>query len=100
MRHTMHLQLQPFLMIQSREKTIELRLDDEKRRQIAVDDIIEFCCPESGMKPCKVRVKALHRFQNFRELYAALPLLRCGYSRETLEYVLPEDMDAYYSPEE
>lgn len=65
MKHTMHLQPQPFLMIRSGEKTIELRLYDEKRQQIKVNDEIEFCSPESGQTPYTVRVKALHRFRNF-----------------------------------
>lgn len=100
MKHTMHLQPQPFSMIWSGEKTMELRLDDEKRKQIKVNDEIEFCCPESGQQSFTVRVKALHRFQNFAELYATLPLLRCGYTRETLASASPDDMNAYYSPQQ
>ena len=74
MKHTMHLQPQPFSMIRSGEKTIELRLYDEKRQQIAVDDEIEFCCPESGQNPFTVRVKATASgSRNFAELYATLP---------------------------
>ena len=65
-----------------------------------VNDEIEFCCPESGQKPFTVRVKALHRFRNFAELYATLPLLRCGYTRETLASASSDDMNAYYSPQE
>lgn len=100
MKHTMHLQPQPFSMIRSGEKTIEQRLYDEKRQQIKVNDEIEFCCPESGQNPFTVRVKALHRFRNFAELYGVLPLLRCGYTRETLASASPDDMNAYYSPQQ
>ena len=100
MKHTMRLQPQPFSMIRSGEKTIELRLYDEKRQQIKVNDEIEFCYPESGQTPYTVRVKALHRFRNFAELYAALPLLRCGYTRETLASASPDNMNTYYSPQE
>ena len=97
MKHTMHLQPQPFSMIRSGEKTMELRLYDDKRQQIKVNDEIEFCCPESGQQSFTVRVKALHRFRNFAELYAALPLLRCGYTSKTLSSASPDDMNAYYS---
>lgn len=100
MKHTMHLQPQPFSMIRSGEKTMELRLYDDKRQQIKVNDEIEFCCPESGQQSFTVRVKALHRFRNFAELYATLPLLRCGYTRETLASASPDDMNAYYSPQQ
>ena len=99
MKHTMHVKPQPFSMIRSGEKTMELRLYDDKRKQIKVNDEIEFCCPESGQTPYTVRVKALHRFRNFAELYATLPLLRCGYTRETLASASPDDMNAYYSPQ-
>ena len=47
-----------------------------------------------------LRVIALHLFKNFGELYAALPLLRCGYTEETIGTAIPEDMNQYYSVEE
>ena len=100
MKHTMHVKPQPFSMIRSGEKTLELRLYDEKRQQIAVNDEIEFCCPESGQTPYTVSVKALHRFRNFAELYARLPLLRCGYTSKTLSSASADDMNAYYSPQQ
>ena len=99
MRHTMHLQPEPFQKIASGDKTIELRLYDEKRQQIHIGDAIEFCCLESGDPPIWVRVTALHCFRNFAELYAELPLLKCGYTRETISAASPEDMSCYYSPE-
>ena len=43
---------------------------------------------------------ALHRFRNFAELYASLPLLSCGYTEETIGKARPEDMEQYYSLEE
>lgn len=35
--------------------------------------------------PFVVRVVALHLFNNFGELYATLPLLKCGYTEETID---------------
>ena len=40
--HEMHLNHEPFLAIKNGTKTIELRLLDEKRRNIRVNDFILF----------------------------------------------------------
>jgi ASC-1-like (ASCH) protein len=43
-------------------------------------------------------VTALHRFESFADLYAALPLEKCGYSQEEAATASPRDMEAYYTP--
>lgn len=100
MRHEMKLLPQPFNMIRSGQKIYELRLFDEKRQKLQVGDVIEFSCLEREEKPFMVEVIALHRFKDFGELYAALPLLKCGYTKETLDAASPENMNQYYSVEE
>ena len=42
MKHFMHLKAEPFDLIWNGQKTIELRLYDEKRRSVSVGDLIEF----------------------------------------------------------
>ena len=100
MKHFMKLQPQPFQMIRSGQKTIELRLYDEKRQKIKVNDEIEFSCLQGNERPFVVRVTALHIFTSFAELYATLPLLKCGYTKETISQARPEDMNQYYSIED
>lgn len=100
LRHQMKLYEQPFNQICSGQKIIELRLYDEKRKQIKLNDEIEFSCIDKKKKPLLVRVTALHRFKNFAELYNTLPLTKCGYTKETIAAAAPEDMNRYYSPEE
>ena len=99
MKHIMRLQAAPFAMIRSGQKTIELRLCDEKRQRIAVGDQIEFLHAQTGESLLCV-VIALHRFVSFRELYKHLPLLQCGYTEEDVGSANPVDMDVYYSPAE
>ena len=48
----------------------------------------------------KAIVKALHMFRNFDELYAALPLDKCGYTADELTTASPDDMLEYYSKEQ
>jgi len=97
--HNMKLNPTPFEMIKSGEKTIELRLFDEKRRQIGVGDEIIFTNNSTGETLTK-RVVALHTFASFDELYRELPLLKCGYTQSDVSTAAPEDMESYYSKEE
>lgn len=98
MEHEMRLNPAPFRMIQSGQKTIELRLYDEKRRRIRVGDTIVFTETETGER-MRVIVTDLHVFPTFSELYRALPLQKCGYTETELETASPDDMLAYYSLE-
>ena len=86
----MKLQRQPFEMMCQGRKTVELRLYDEKRSQIAVGDTIVFRCEDEALS---VRVTALHRFTDFAALYAKLPHSALGSDD-------PKDMERYYSKEE
>ena len=97
--HNMKLNPTPFEMIKSGEKTIELRLFDEKRRQIGVGDEIIFTNNTTGETLSK-RVAALHTFASFEELYRELPLLKCGYTQADVDTAVPADMESYYSTEE
>lgn len=99
MKHFMSLNPAPFYMIKTGDKTIELRLNDEKRRMINVLDEIEFVNTEDENEKILVRVLHLHRFNSFDELYGALPLLKCGYTRNDIATASPEDMNIYYSRE-
>ena len=97
--HNMKLHPSPFEMIKSGEKTIELRLFDEKRQKIKVGDKIIFTDVATGETVTK-RVAELHIFVSFEELYESLPLLKCGYTAEDIGDAKPSDMEEYYSAEE
>ncbi len=85
-----------YAKIEAETKTIELRLNDEKRQAIAIDDLIVFTNTEDG-RQMSVKVLALHHFPSFAELYRALPLTKCGYAEG--EAAHPNDMLAYYPRE-
>ena len=99
MTHRMKLQPEPFSMIGSGRKTIELRLYDEKRRAIAVGDEVVFSQVDSG-EELRCRVVSLHPFPSFSALYASLPLLACGYTEEDVKGASAADMARYYSRED
>ena len=97
--HKMKLNSVPFEMIKSGEKTIELRLFDEKRQQLKAGDKIVFTNTTTG-ETLNTTVVKLHRFDSFKELYKSLPLLKCGYTTENVDNAKPSDMEQYYSVEE
>ena len=79
MLHKMQLQLTPFQKIKDGSKTIELRLNDEKRQKVRIGDFIEFTCADDADQKIQTRVTALHRFSSFAELYEKLPMQWLGY---------------------
>ena len=100
MTHQMKLHAAPFDKIARGIKTIELRLYDEKRRLIKVGDEIEFTHSKDLTRTLRCRVVALHVFSSFAELYANLPLLKCGYTEDDIATADPADMDLYYTKEQ
>ena len=97
--HMMNLTPSPFKMIREGNKTIELRLYDEKRKVISVGDTITFTNTADISEILIVQVTDLFIFNSFDELYKSLPLLECGYTTEDIDTASPGDMEKYYSKE-
>ncbi len=97
MEHTMKLRRGPFQSIKSGEKTVELRLYDEKRKLLSVGDTILFKEMKTG-ETLEVKVKKLERFSDFETLYKAYGKREIGYKED--EEANPLDMYVYYSKEE
>ncbi len=68
MKHYMRLNPEPFELIKSGKKTVELRLLDEKRRLLQIGDEIEFMSTSDNTQHIFCRVTQLHRFNSFKEL--------------------------------
>lgn len=66
--HYMHLNDKPYSMIASGQKTIELRLYDEKRKKIHLGDTIIFANLEIGKKTA-VKVKNIYTDVSFQNLF-------------------------------
>lgn len=86
----------PFKLIESGKKTVEMRLFDERRRNIFQGDLIIFTNTETG-KELVVEVQRLRRFSSFVQLYNSYPKTRLGYNED--EEANPNDMLQYYSQE-
>ena len=97
--HIMRLHPSPMKLMREGTKTVELRLYDEKRKQISVGDRIAFANAENETDVLQATVLALYVFASFDELYKSLPLSECGYTKDTLPTASPRDMDRYYPKE-
>ncbi|MBO4363959.1 MAG: DUF3850 domain-containing protein [Clostridia bacterium] len=96
--HSMKLAPEPFKLIDSGEKTVEMRLYDEKRRSVMPGDIIRFTNIEDG-RTLFVRVKEICVFPSFEKLYGYFDHAELGYGGENKNTASPEDMYVYYTRE-
>ena len=94
MKHYFTLYDAPFKAIASKQKDIEMRLYDEKRKQIKENDVIEFTNLVTN-ETLTVLVIKMHVFDDFEKLYASFDKVRIGYKEN--EIASPSDMELYYS---
>lgn len=95
--HEMHLDHEPFELIKNGKKTIELRLNDEKRQLLQVGETLLFTDRKTN-EELKTRIVALHHYPTFALLYP-------HFSKEALGYLPcedadPKDMEVYYPLEQ
>lgn len=96
--HFFTLKPKPYNAMEEGYKTIEMRLNDEKRQLLSIGDFIIFTNTEDKNKSLLTIIKDLKHYCSFKELYKDTPnKLDLGYLEdETPHY---EDMYDYYSKE-
>ncbi|MGI6759401.1 MAG: ASCH domain-containing protein [Bacilli bacterium] len=97
MIHYMNLWNDSFQSIKKKTKTIEMRLNDEKRQLLNINDIIVFKNTRTN-EEIKVKVISLKQYKNFDDLYQDCNKIEIGYRED--EEANPDDMLAYYSKEQ
>jgi len=97
MIHQMKLANSPFNTIKAGTKIIEMRLYDEKRREVKIGDTIQFTNRDTA-EVLLVEVLALHIFNSFEEMYNAFDKISLGYAEN--EVANPSDMGQFYSDED
>ena len=97
MIHKMRLHDKPFKKIKEGTKTVEVRLNDEKRQLIKIGDTIEFESRITG-EVISTTVINLYTFDNFEELFNQFGKMTLGF--EIDEEIDPAMMDEFYSKED
>lgn len=100
MIYEMNLNASPYEKIASGSKTFELRLFDAKRRRIDIGDKIVFTNLDDPMKKIAVTVKSLHRFASFEDLFADIPIEKCGNSSTDTQDMAAAGMSKYYTDDQ
>ena len=77
--HDWDLNPSPLQAFRQGYKSVELRLFDEKRRQLKLGDLIRFKSTENPNDALLVQVVGLTRFPSFKEVYAAYRPEEIGY---------------------
>ena len=97
--HEMRLDKEPFEMIKDGRKTVELRLNDQRRRAIKPGDLIRLQLRDSD-KIILIKTTALYRADSFAILFETRGLLgKCGWGHLTPGEAALE-MRKYYSEED
>lgn len=100
MIHDMHLNQEPFDLVKSGKKIIEIRLFDEKRRKINLGDTIVFEKLPDGEK-VKCEVIGLSIFKSFKDLLLAFDRAKFGHPNNiTLEEQINRQYAHYSKGEE
>lgn len=97
--HEMRLADESFDMIVSGKKTVEVRLNDEKRRQISVGDVIIFCRRSEKSDTYAANVVGLRHYKNFFELFSAESPAATGFENTTVAQAA-QSMYQYYTAEQ
>lgn len=80
--HTMTLQPTPFSRMKYGLKTVEVRVFDEKRSNVAVGDDVTFKLATDPAQVIVTRVVGLTRYATFQELFSAVPRSTLGMKAE------------------
>lgn len=100
MVHKMGLYSKPYSLTSSLDKTIELRLFDDKRRLIEIGDTLQFTDLDNESGLIVAEVVSIYLADTFKELYEFILLEKCGYSVEDVTNASYEDMYKYYERED
>lgn len=99
MKHLMHLTANAFERIKNGEKTVELRLFDDKRQKVKVRDLIVFEHMEKEGVKLYARVTGFMRYSSFVELFDRIDdITRLGYRKG--EKPNPEHLRKFYTAED
>lgn len=91
----MHLLPAPFEQIKSGKKQIEIRLYDEKRREICVGDTIVFSKLPDKTERLTTTVMGLSHFLTFQALFEAFPPEQFGFENTAMKEMLREIHEIY-----
>lgn len=89
-----------FDLIQTKRKSIEIRVNDEKRKKIKVGDAITFYLLPKQTETITVSVTALKVFASFKDLYENIDFTLLGRADKSMEWMIAASYDFYKREDE
>lgn len=84
-----------FNSIKEGRKTVEVRLNDEKRRKIKVGDSIKFICLPNKNETLHVQVTELRKYDTFEEMYKDIPFKTLDCEGWTMKKMIESTYEIY-----
>lgn len=100
MKHVMKLTEGPFERMKNGLKTYELRLYDEKRRDISCGDIVEFARLPELKESIQMRVTSITLRPKFEDIIDLIPASFMGYSEDQRTYLRTSMYEIYTKEDE
>ncbi len=85
----------PFRQICSGVKTVEIRLNDEKRQKLRVGDAIRFCRKNNTDECTFTEVVDIRKYSTFLEMFSSESLSKTGFDGYTVDSAAKEMYDYY-----
>ena len=98
--HEMKLSQVPFTQMESGLKTIEVRLYDEKRQLLNLNDIIIFTNTNNSDQKIDIKIIGLCRFITFEDMFENINGVQMGWNVEDSTEQKIKDMRKFYSEQE
>jgi len=98
--HQMGLYGEYFKAIKEGRKTVEVRLNDEKRRKIKVGDTIEFIKVPEKDETLQVQVIEIRTYDTFQEMYEDIPFKDLDCEGWTMEAMINRTYEIYSPKQE
>lgn len=99
MLHQMGIYDEYFISIKEGKKTIEVRLNDDKRRKIKVGDTVEFIRIPEKNETFRVQVTKLRKYDTFEAMYNDIPFKEFDCEGWTMKEMLDSTYEIY-TPEQ
>jgi ASC-1-like (ASCH) protein len=100
MFHKMKLYADYFELVKLNKKKYEIRLNDDKRKNILVGDIIKFSNFSLPKETIFVKVKRIQYYSSFANLFNHVPLKLIGFPEKSIDEVFKKIYSIYSKEDE
>lgn len=98
--HTIKVKEKYFSLIKNKEKIYEVRLLDDKRKQIKIGDIIKIFKEPLMQEYLEARVEDLLFFKSFNQMANSLPAKQIGFNGQGVQEIVNEYYKFYTTQDE